>query len=85
MNILRQGALSAYQIASRMSWNITCDSWEQLPVFQRYFATGEAIAHLQHLARKKKILMKKTREGILFEPALSPGALTARLLPEPFR
>lgn len=41
--------LNAYDIASRMSWDIKCDSWQEFPPAQKWFATGEALAHLRHL------------------------------------
>jgi len=48
-SILQNGALNAYQTASRMAWDINCESWEQFPVTQKWFATGEALAHLRFL------------------------------------
>jgi hypothetical protein len=35
-----------------MSWDILCDSWDLFPVSQKWFATGEAIAHLKYLMEK---------------------------------
>lgn len=47
--ILAQGSFNAYQTAARMSWDIKCDTWEEFPVAQKWFATGEAMAHLRYL------------------------------------
>lgn len=47
--ILRQGEFTAFQVAARMSWDIRCDSFEEFPVPQKWFATGEAIAHIRYL------------------------------------
>lgn len=47
--ILRKGSASAYQIASQMKWDIDCRTWEEFPTAQKWFATGEAIAHLRYL------------------------------------
>ncbi len=47
--ILREGALDAYMIASRMTWDMTYPTWQEFPVPQQWFATGEAIAHLKYL------------------------------------
>ena len=55
LSILEKGPLNAYQIASQMSWDIDCDSWELFPVSQKWFATGEAIAHLKYLEEKGNI------------------------------
>lgn len=51
VEILRCGELNAYQVASRMTWDISYESWEEFPVPQRWFATGEALAHLLYLER----------------------------------
>ena len=49
--ILAGGAMTAYQVASRMTWDMTC-AWEQFPPPQKFFATGEALAHLRYLEVK---------------------------------
>jgi hypothetical protein len=35
-----------------MSWDINIARWELFPVAQKWFATGEAIAHLRYLEEK---------------------------------
>lgn len=57
-----RGALTAYTTASLMSWDIKSDSWEQFPIAQKWFATGEAIAHLHYLEAKGKI-KRQIKEG----------------------
>jgi len=71
LTILNNEAKNAYQVASGMSWDINCDSWEQFPLAQKWFATGEAIAHLRYLEEDRSIFRKKGEEEILFsrEPA----------------
>ncbi len=49
LTILRDGPQTAYQVASRMTWDIDCESWDLFPVSQKWFAVGEAIAHLKYL------------------------------------
>ena len=46
---------NAYEIAAAMTWDIDCESWELFPVAQKWFATGEAIAHLRYLESEGKI------------------------------
>jgi len=41
-----------------MTWDLDCDSWEEFPRAQKWFATGEAIAHLRYLQRKGFIVRK---------------------------
>ncbi len=55
LRILQDGAQDAYQIAGRMTWDIVCPSWEQFPVSQRWFATGETVAHLKYLQELREV------------------------------
>ena len=41
--------LCAYEIAQKMKWKIRADRWEEFHVAQQWFATGECMAHLDHL------------------------------------
>jgi hypothetical protein len=49
-----------------MSWDILCDSWDLFPVSQKWFATGEAIAHLNYLKGKGILRSDLRKEGIVF-------------------
>lgn len=56
LRILADGiANNAYQVAAQMSWDINYPSWEDFPVVQRWFATGEAMAHLRFLEHQGKV------------------------------
>lgn len=46
--ILARGSESGYVVASKMRWSIRGD-WADFPVTQKWFATGEALAHLDRL------------------------------------
>lgn len=49
-NIVKQfPGLSPYDIASKMTWSIRAKDWKAFPVVQKWFATGEASAHLDYL------------------------------------
>ena len=54
---------SGLRFFSAVTWDITYESWEQFPVSQKWFATGEAIAHLRYL-EKKGMLLRKTEEDV---------------------
>jgi hypothetical protein len=56
--------MTAYEVASRMTWDIKCNSWEEFPLAQKWFATGEAISHLRYLKEKKRI--DRLRENGLY-------------------
>ena len=58
LTILEGAPLNAFQVASRMTWDIKADSWDQFPVAQRWFATGEAISHLRYLEEEGKLVRK---------------------------
>ncbi len=51
-SILKNGQKTAFQVASEMTWDIVSESWEAFPVNQKWFATGEAIAHLIYLEQE---------------------------------
>ena len=46
----REGASTALHIASRMTWALRYTSWSDVSVNQQWFACGETLAHLDHLA-----------------------------------
>jgi glyoxylase-like metal-dependent hydrolase (beta-lactamase superfamily II) len=54
-SILEKGKQSAYQVASQMSWDIDCDVWEDFPLPQKWFAAGEAAAHLRYLQGQGRV------------------------------
>lgn len=43
------GAMTAWDIAARMTWKIRAKDWADFPTPQKWFAVGEAMAHLDHL------------------------------------
>jgi glyoxylase-like metal-dependent hydrolase (beta-lactamase superfamily II) len=59
--ILEKGKKNAFQVASRMTWDIAYDSWDLFPVSQKWFATGEAISHLKYL-EEKGVIRKEMRQ-----------------------
>ncbi len=66
ISILGKGEKSAFQIASEMNWDILYDSWDLFPVPQKWFATGEAIAHLKYLEEKRMINKKMPGQKIIY-------------------
>jgi glyoxylase-like metal-dependent hydrolase (beta-lactamase superfamily II) len=64
--ILKNGPLSAFQTASRMTWDIKCDSWDDFPVTQKWFATGEAISHLRYLEEAGSISRAGNNDTTLY-------------------
>jgi glyoxylase-like metal-dependent hydrolase (beta-lactamase superfamily II) len=66
LSILEKGAANAYQVASRMTWDIDSESWDAFPVAQKWFATGEAISHLRYLEEDGKLLRKLEGKKTLY-------------------
>lgn len=67
LSVLNNGRMSAYQVASQITWDLTYNSWEQFPLEQKWFATGEAISHLEHLRQMNKVRRFQNKENLLFE------------------
>ena len=55
LDILESGDRNAFQVASQMTWDLTYKSWDSFPSLQKWFATGEALAHLHYLDEKGEI------------------------------
>jgi glyoxylase-like metal-dependent hydrolase (beta-lactamase superfamily II) len=62
ISILEEGSRNAYDTAGMMSWDIVARSWDDFPIMQRWFATGEAIAHLRYL-EEKGLIEREVVEG----------------------
>ena len=65
INILSDEEKTAYMVARDMTWEIDCKNWEDFPSPQKWFATGEAIAHLQYLYFLGKI-KRMEKNGIYY-------------------
>ena len=66
LSILKKGNNNAYQVASQMSWDIDYKSWELFPPQQKWFAFGEAMAHLKYLEEKGEVQQQRQGQGIVF-------------------
>lgn len=47
--------LTGYEIAGRMRWKIRARSWADFPLEQKFFAVGEALAHLDYLEVRGRV------------------------------
>ena len=56
--------LTAYEIAGQMTWDIRAKSWDEFPLNQKWFAVGEALAHLELLLEEGKLV--RTEEDGFF-------------------
>lgn len=64
MDILEKGHTTVREVAARMHWELRYDSWEDFPHAQKWFAAGEAMSHLEHLAATGNIT-REERQGVL--------------------
>ncbi len=66
-NILDKAPLSAYKVAAKMNWDIKASNWNEFPIAQQWFATGEALSHLRYLEEKKEISRHVIKKNVQFE------------------
>lgn len=66
VTILKNEPQNAFQVASKMTWDISAKSWHEFPRAQKWFATGEALAHLRYLEVKGTISRQNRKRKTLF-------------------
>ena len=55
---------NAYDIAGHMQWSMRGRDWDHFPMHQKWFAVGEAIAHLEYLMAQGKIRRFENESGM---------------------
>ena len=68
--LLRRQPLDPYQLASRMTWDINARDWEDFPITQRWFASGEAMAHLAYMKEKGMVELVEEEPKMIFRHTL---------------
>ncbi|MFO7951944.1 MAG: MBL fold metallo-hydrolase [Bacillota bacterium] len=63
------GPCSAFTVASQMSWDLLAASWEDFPLMQKWFASGEALAHIRYLEVEGKVKREEADNAIYFSLA----------------
>ena len=66
ISILKKGKQNAFQVASQMTWDMAYQSWELFPPPQKWFAFGEAVAHLKYLEEKGEIVREMQEQRVVF-------------------
>lgn len=73
LSILEDGnPKTAWEITAGMTWRIRARNWAEFPTPQKWFAVGEALAHLDHLIAAGQI--KRFRQGNLYYYQLTKEA-----------
>jgi glyoxylase-like metal-dependent hydrolase (beta-lactamase superfamily II) len=63
LNIIgAESGLTAYEIAARMTWSIRANTWDDFPLAQKWFAVGEAMAHIKHLGMTDRVV-REMKDG----------------------
>ena len=65
LTALEKGEQNILQIAPQIAWDIAVDSWEEFPPAQKWFAFGEALAHVRYLVNEGKI-KRQEKDGKFF-------------------
>ena len=52
---LAKGEQNVLQVAPQLSWDIDCETWEEFPPAQKWFAFGETLAHVRYLVNQGKV------------------------------
>lgn len=60
----RYGKLTVRDITRNMHWDISAKSWEEFPASQKWFAAGEAAAHLVYLIHRGKVKEEIREDGV---------------------
>jgi hypothetical protein len=63
--IKSSGCATPYDTAAHMTWSIKAKDWADFPVTQKWFAVGEANAHIEYLINEGK-LKSDFRDGKFF-------------------
>jgi glyoxylase-like metal-dependent hydrolase (beta-lactamase superfamily II) len=50
--------INGYNVAANMHWSIRAKNWREFPETQRWFAVGEALAHLKYLVNHSGVNME---------------------------
>ncbi len=68
--VLSDGPRNAFDTAARMTWDIQADGWNNFPVAQQWFATGEALSHLRYLEEVGRIVRSERSDVVCFDRAV---------------
>ncbi len=66
LSILEKGPMSPFHVAARMTWDLTYRTFGEFPVQQKWFAGGEAVAHIRYLEEKGLVRHEAADGQILY-------------------
>jgi glyoxylase-like metal-dependent hydrolase (beta-lactamase superfamily II) len=65
LDIMGRDKMTAAQVARKMKWDLSYQSWDEFPINQKMHAAGEAMSHLYHLAMNGRLTMT-VEKGIYY-------------------
>ena len=65
LGILREGRKTPVETAASMHWDLSHKQWSDFPSSQKWFASGEALSHLEHLVHIGCV-ERVDEDGVLF-------------------
>ena len=66
LEILKAGPMIATEVASKMQWSMRGMTWDEFPPPQKWFATNEALSHLDHLVALQCITQEEHNGKVHF-------------------
>ncbi|MDO5037312.1 MAG: MBL fold metallo-hydrolase [Tissierellia bacterium] len=60
------GKARVREVTRQLHWDIRARSWEDFPKAQKWFAAGEAHAHLEHLRALGQVDFERDPQGVLY-------------------
>ncbi|HBW37817.1 MBL fold metallo-hydrolase [Desulfosporosinus sp. BICA1-9] len=64
LGILKEGRKTPIEMAASMHWDISHKRWADFPSSQKWFASGEALSHLEHLVHIG-LVERINKDGVL--------------------
>ncbi|MCE4616509.1 MAG: MBL fold metallo-hydrolase [Aeropyrum sp.] len=64
----RKGAATGYEVARELKWRTRYASWEEYPPMEKFFAIGEALAHLRRLYIEGRVEVIEKNGSRLYRP-----------------
>lgn len=65
LEILGDGRKTTGEMAASMHWDLSYKKWEDFPHPQKWFASGEALSHLEHLAHTRQVV-RIEEDGVFY-------------------
>ena len=69
--ILKGKSLNAFEVAASMTWALRGAAWKDFLTPQQWFATNEALSHLEHLVARGEAVRQNDKNGIRFSLSCS--------------